>query len=92
VIYDPTILKRQRSQSGTRPMSESGYQLWVPDWIACIVTAIVVNSSGVLAASKLHDEVEDAHRYTQRILEDLYDDRPTVEAILVAKKRLATAP
>jgi Domain of unknown function (DUF4145) len=38
------------------------------------------------------DEVEDAHRYTQRILEDLYDDRPTVEAILIAKKRLPIAP
>lgn len=34
------------------------------------------------------DEVEDAHRYMQRILEDLYDDRPTVEAILIAKGRL----
>jgi hypothetical protein len=40
----------------------------------------------------LDDEVEDSHRYTQRILEDLYDDRPTVEAILVAKKRLPTPP
>jgi Domain of unknown function (DUF4145) len=34
------------------------------------------------------DEVEDSHRYTQRILEDLYDDRATVGAILIAKKRL----
>lgn len=34
------------------------------------------------------DEVEDAHRYMQRILEDFYDDRPTVEAVLKAKKRL----
>lgn len=34
------------------------------------------------------DEVEDAHRYMQRILEDLYDDRRTVEAILIAKGRL----
>jgi Domain of unknown function (DUF4145) len=34
------------------------------------------------------DEVEDAHRYMQRILEDLYDDRPTVETILIAKGRL----
>lgn len=34
------------------------------------------------------DEVEDSHRYTQRILEDLYDDRKTVEAVLIAKKRL----
>jgi hypothetical protein len=33
-------------------------------------------------------EVEDAHRYTQRILEDLYDDRPTVEQLLTAKNRL----
>ena len=34
------------------------------------------------------EEVEDAHRYMQRILEDLYDDRPTVEAILITKGRL----
>ena len=34
------------------------------------------------------DEVEDSHRYTQRILEDLYDDRPTVEAVLITKGRL----
>ncbi|HTD15917.1 MAG TPA: DUF4145 domain-containing protein [Chthoniobacterales bacterium] len=34
------------------------------------------------------DEVQDAHRYTQRILEDLYDDRATVVAILTAKGRL----
>jgi hypothetical protein len=33
------------------------------------------------------DEVEAAHRYAQRILEDLYDDRPTVEATLTAKVR-----
>ena len=32
------------------------------------------------------DEVELAHRYTQRVLEDLYDDRATVEAILTDKK------
>jgi len=35
------------------------------------------------------DEVKDSRRYTQRVLEDFYDDRPTVEAILVAKKRIA---
>jgi hypothetical protein len=35
------------------------------------------------------EEVEDSHRYTQRILEDLYDDRATVEKILVAKGKLA---
>jgi hypothetical protein len=34
------------------------------------------------------DEVEAAHHYTQRILEDLYDDRTTVESILIAKGRL----
>lgn len=34
------------------------------------------------------DEVQDAHRYMQRILEDLYDDRATVEKILKAKKRI----
>jgi hypothetical protein len=38
------------------------------------------------------EEVEDSHRYTQRILEDLYDDRVTVEAILTAKGRLPAAP
>jgi hypothetical protein len=39
------------------------------------------------------DEVEDSHRYTHRILEDLYDDRPTVLAILIAKNRMpAPAP
>ena len=35
------------------------------------------------------DEVADSHRYMQRILEDLYDDRATVEAILIAKNRLS---
>ena len=34
------------------------------------------------------DEVENAHRYTHRILEDLYDDRATVETILIAKNKL----
>jgi hypothetical protein len=34
------------------------------------------------------DEVENSHRYTQRILEDLYDDRATVEAILKTKNRI----
>jgi uncharacterized protein DUF4145 len=39
------------------------------------------------------EELEDAHRYTQRILEDLYDDRATVESILIAKGKLpAPAP
>ena len=38
------------------------------------------------------DEVENSHRYTQRILEDLYDDRPTVEALLITKKRLSAPP
>lgn len=33
-------------------------------------------------------EVQESHRYMQRILEDLYDDRPTVEAVLKAKGRL----
>ena len=35
-----------------------------------------------------HEEVEESHRYCQRILEDLYDDRATVERVLVSKKRL----
>jgi len=34
------------------------------------------------------EEVENAHRYTQRILEDLYDDRATVEALLISKNRI----
>lgn len=38
------------------------------------------------------DEVENSHRYTQRILEDLYDDRTTVEAVLTAKNRLPAPP
>ena len=36
------------------------------------------------------EEVEDSHRYCQRILEDLYDDRTTVEAILIGKGKLAS--
>ena len=35
------------------------------------------------------EEVEDSHRYTQRILEDLYDDRASVETILIAKGKLS---
>jgi hypothetical protein len=38
------------------------------------------------------DEVELAHKYMQRVLEDLYDDRVTVEAILVAKGKLPPPP
>lgn len=37
-------------------------------------------------------EVEAALRYTQRVLEDLYDDRAEVEKILRAKGRLQAAP
>ncbi len=52
----------------------------------------------VLGNDVLHDpwrevkpeEVDAAHHYTQRIIEDLYDDRPNVEAILQAKKRSFT--
>ncbi len=33
------------------------------------------------------EEFEGAHKYAQRILEDFYDDRPTVEARLTAKGR-----
>jgi hypothetical protein len=40
----------------------------------------------------MDDEVETSHRYSQRILEDLYDDRTTVEAILIAKKRIPASP
>ena len=49
----------------------------------------------VLGNDVLHDdwrevnqeEFDEAHHYTQRILEDLYDDRVTVERILTAKGR-----
>lgn len=34
------------------------------------------------------DEFDQAHHYAQRILEDFYDDRPSVEAMLIAKGRL----
>lgn len=36
------------------------------------------------------DEVVSALHYAQRVLEDLYDDRPSVEAVLKAKGRLPT--
>ena len=53
----------------------------------------------VLGNDVLHDEwrpveeaeVQAAHHYTQRILEDFYDDRNTVEAKLKAKGRLKLA-
>jgi hypothetical protein len=35
------------------------------------------------------EDVAAAHHYAQRILEDLYDDRPSVEALLKAKRRIA---
>jgi hypothetical protein len=49
----------------------------------------------VLGNDILHDawrevrpeEFEEAHKYAQRILEDFYDDRPTVEARLTSKGR-----
>lgn len=34
------------------------------------------------------DEVQSSLHYAQRVLEDLYDDRDTVEKILIAKKRI----
>ena len=34
------------------------------------------------------EEFEAAHGYVQRIIEDLYDDRPTVEALLIEKGRI----
>jgi hypothetical protein len=34
------------------------------------------------------DEVDDAHHYVGRVIEDLYDDRPTVESMLVEKGRI----
>jgi hypothetical protein len=36
------------------------------------------------------DEFEDAHHYMQRILEDLYGDRDTVERVLIDKKRIVS--
>ena len=50
----------------------------------------------VLGNDILHDEwrkveaqeYEDAHIYSRRVLEDLYDDRDTVEKILRARKRI----
>lgn len=36
------------------------------------------------------DEVEASHHYTQRILEDFYDDRESVESILIEKGKLKT--
>lgn len=38
------------------------------------------------------EEFDTAHHYIQRILEDFYDDRTSVEAILIAKKRLPAPP
>lgn len=38
------------------------------------------------------DEVQSALHYVQRILEDLYDDRSSVETILYAKNRLQKPP
>lgn len=35
------------------------------------------------------DEVQSALHYAQRVLEDLYDDRDTVERILISKKRIS---
>ncbi len=35
----------------------------------------------------MQEEFEEAHKYSQRILEDFYDDRPTVEARLKAQGR-----
>jgi len=50
----------------------------------------------VLGNDVLHDEwrevidteYNDAHHYAQRILEDFYDDRPTVEKLLEASNRI----
>jgi hypothetical protein len=38
----------------------------------------------------IEDEVVSALHYAQRVLEDFYDDRPSVEAVLKAKGRLST--
>jgi hypothetical protein len=39
-----------------------------------------------------NDEVDESHHYSQRILEDFYDDRPTVEGILKVKNRITPTP
>jgi hypothetical protein len=38
------------------------------------------------------EEFDDAHLYSQRILEDFYDDRPTIVTLLIAKGRLKPLP
>jgi hypothetical protein len=38
------------------------------------------------------DEFTSSHHYAQRILEDFYDDRPSVESILIEKKRIKAKP
>lgn len=40
----------------------------------------------------IDEEVEASRRYTQRILEDFYDDRDTVKAILIDKQRITASP
>lgn len=40
----------------------------------------------------LSDEVLAAHHYVQRILEDFYDDRTSVETLLIAKGRISNQP
>jgi len=37
-------------------------------------------------------EAEDAHHYVGRVIEDLYDDRASVEAVLIQKGRLKESP
>jgi hypothetical protein len=37
------------------------------------------------------DEFDQAHHYAQRILEDFYDDRPTVQALLISRGRIKGA-
>ena len=52
----------------------------------------------VLGNDVLHDEwrevdpeeVSTAHHYIQRILEDFYDDRASVETVLLARRRIST--
>ncbi|MEH7549238.1 DUF4145 domain-containing protein [Neobacillus vireti] len=54
----------------------------------------------VLGNDVLHEEWRDvteeevlmSHKYVQRILEDFYDDRPTVESVLVSKGRIIPTP
>jgi len=52
---------------------------------ACLATMFLHDDWREITAA----EVEAAHHYTQRILEDFYDNRSEVEKVLIAKKRIS---